>query len=342
MRRANGSGSVYKLSGKRRKPWIARVTTGWSDAGKQQYKNIGTYATKKEAQAALETYFYIPEAATEMTFKEAYESWRDQGNVKEATLQAYNAAFKKLTRIYDLNMSDFTLDIMQEAVDTPPVTYATASAVKKVLSASISYAYSHDCCPASRKELLTFVKLPERVPVQNRRPFTDDEIQACIDQKAWGAVCLLFTGLRIDEFLSLKMEDIHLDEGWIHVSKSKTKAGIRDVPLPDRLIPIFRKWMESDLFRKSADVFSYHWKSYPVLRNHVRHECRHTYITKLKTAGVDLTLISKLVGHSGTVTETVYTHYTIDQLRGVVNEVFEKYLPISLDDEAGPIYRLAA
>lgn len=277
-----------------------------------------------------------------MTFKQAFESWREQENVSKGTMQAYAAGFKKLSRIYNVNMSDFTLDIMQDAVDTPPVTYATASAIRKVISAAISYAYAHDCCPASRRELMKYIKMPERIPVQDRKPFTDDEIQACIDQKAWGAVCLLFTGLRIEEFLSLNVEDIHLDEGWIHVSKSKTKAGIRDVPLPDRLIPIFRKWMESDLFRKSVDVFAYHWKDYPVLKDHVRHECRHTYITKLKTAGVDLTLISKLVGHAGSVTETVYTHYSIDQMRAVVNEVFDKYLPISLDEKAEPIYRLAA
>lgn len=30
MRNANGFGSVYKLSGKRRKPWIARKTKGWA------------------------------------------------------------------------------------------------------------------------------------------------------------------------------------------------------------------------------------------------------------------------------------------------------------------------
>lgn len=184
--------------------------------------------------------------------------------------------------------------------------------------------------------------MPERVPVQQRTLFTDDEIQACIDQKAYGAVILLFTGLRIDEFLSLQVEDIHLDEGWIHVSKSKTKAGIRDVPLPDRLIPFFKKWMESDLFRKSVDVFNYHWKGYPVLKDHVRHECRHTYITKLTTAGVDQRLIKKLVGHSGTITEDIYTHYKIDDLRAVVNEVFNKYLPLDLDQNDEAVYYLSA
>ena len=29
MKLANGMGSVYKLSGRRRKPWVARKTKGW-------------------------------------------------------------------------------------------------------------------------------------------------------------------------------------------------------------------------------------------------------------------------------------------------------------------------
>ena len=30
MKLPNGFGSVYKLSGKRRNPWVARKTTGWT------------------------------------------------------------------------------------------------------------------------------------------------------------------------------------------------------------------------------------------------------------------------------------------------------------------------
>ena len=37
MKNENGSGSVYKLSGKRRKPWVATVTTGYEN-GKQKEK----------------------------------------------------------------------------------------------------------------------------------------------------------------------------------------------------------------------------------------------------------------------------------------------------------------
>ena len=40
MRLANGFGSVVYLGKKRRKPYGARVTVGWTDEGKQKYKYI--------------------------------------------------------------------------------------------------------------------------------------------------------------------------------------------------------------------------------------------------------------------------------------------------------------
>lgn len=65
MRKPNGYGSVYKLSGKRRKPWCVRITEGWDidlQSGKviQKRKVVGTYATKEEAENSLEDYTNHP------------------------------------------------------------------------------------------------------------------------------------------------------------------------------------------------------------------------------------------------------------------------------------------
>lgn len=52
MKLPNGFGSVYKLSGNRRKPYRAIVTERWQiDTGKwkQKRKTIGYYESKKEA-----------------------------------------------------------------------------------------------------------------------------------------------------------------------------------------------------------------------------------------------------------------------------------------------------
>ena len=56
MKNPNGYGSGYKLSGNRRRPWTARVTVGWTDDGKQKYKNIGYYEERSDAMIALAQY----------------------------------------------------------------------------------------------------------------------------------------------------------------------------------------------------------------------------------------------------------------------------------------------
>ena len=77
MRNPNGYGCVYKATGKRRKPYIARITIGWDDNGKQLFKSIGSFATSPEAQKALAEYNANPYDidAGKVTFAELYDQW---------------------------------------------------------------------------------------------------------------------------------------------------------------------------------------------------------------------------------------------------------------------------
>ena len=60
MRNPNGYGTVYKLKGRRRNPWAARVTVGKkvSESGRiyPNYQFIGYYRTRSEALDALAEY----------------------------------------------------------------------------------------------------------------------------------------------------------------------------------------------------------------------------------------------------------------------------------------------
>ena len=61
MKLPNGYGSVKKLSGKRRKPWIVEKTVGWDadlQTGKIKQKRIiiGYFPTKKEGLEALASF----------------------------------------------------------------------------------------------------------------------------------------------------------------------------------------------------------------------------------------------------------------------------------------------
>ena len=85
MKSPNGYGSVYKLSGKRRKPYGVRITSGWefdpiTQKQKQKFSIIGYAATKKEGLQMLAEYHMNPfdVSASKATFQEVYDRWSKQ------------------------------------------------------------------------------------------------------------------------------------------------------------------------------------------------------------------------------------------------------------------------
>ena len=61
MKRANGSGSVYKRKdARRRNPFVAVINLGFDNKGQRKKKIIGSFATFHEAQKALEIYNNTP------------------------------------------------------------------------------------------------------------------------------------------------------------------------------------------------------------------------------------------------------------------------------------------
>ena len=82
MRLPNGYGGVVKLSGARRRPYAARITTGWyynDQTGKrvQRYQILGYAATRAEALQILAHYndYPIDGASLKLTFADIYERW---------------------------------------------------------------------------------------------------------------------------------------------------------------------------------------------------------------------------------------------------------------------------
>ena len=86
MKLPNGFGSVYKLSGKkRRNPYVAKKTKGWEidpDTGKvkQLYITVGYYPTRKDALNALAEFNNNPYDVNvaKVTFADVYERWSDE------------------------------------------------------------------------------------------------------------------------------------------------------------------------------------------------------------------------------------------------------------------------
>ena len=147
----------------------------------------------------------------------------------------------------------------------------------------------------------------------------------------------LHTGMRRGEILGLQWDDVDFKSGMIHIRHNavitehettvndflKTAAGRRDVPLTEDLEQWLRaqkklahsKYVIAMENHKPLTKSSYRslWRliERELPEKHITaHLLRHTYITRLFEAGLDVKEVQYLAGHSTMdMTLKVYTHY---------------------------------
>lgn len=350
MRLPNGFGSVYKLSGNRRNPYVAKKTRGWEinpDTGKakQLYTVIGYYPSRKEALSALAEFNANPYDvnAAKVTFENVYERWSSEHfpTVSDSNVNGYRAAWNLCNKIARMRFVDVKLDHLQMIVDESGKNYPTLRKLKVLLGLMYKYAIIHEIIPKDRN-LVEYLNINKagNPNAYNRKPFSKEEVK-----RVWGAhesniyytviLMLLYTGCRISELLDLKKENINLKDHYFNIVKAKTEAGIRIVPIADKVLPFFEYWYNLNdceylLSTPDGDHFTYrnYYDSYwsPLIRalnmDHTPHCTRHTCVSMLTVAGVDDKVIKKIVGHKGqSVTEIVYTHFEIDELLDAINRI---------------------
>ncbi|MEV8236426.1 site-specific integrase [Rhodococcus sp. NPDC077669] len=147
---------------------------------------------------------------------------------------------------------------------------------------------------------------------------------------------LAYTGMRFGELMGLNVEDVDLVARRIRVRRSitqvggrlivgapKSKAGKRSIPIPRKLDTILRARIEGRVrtqpaiaspkgFRLGREnwVRSVDWRvrttqiGRPTLRIH---DLRHTYASLARSAGADLRLLQKTMGHAS-ITVTAHTY----------------------------------
>lgn len=350
MKMPNGYGSVYKLSGNRRKPWAARVTDGWvnnpkTKKSKQVYKFVGFYETRKEALKALADYntnpFNIDTA--NITFQEVYERWSSEHfpTVSDSNVKGYKAAFLLCAPIAGRRFVDVKLDDLQAVADNSGKNYPTLRKYKVLVGLMYKYAVIHEIIPKERNVVEYInIKKAGNPNAYNREPFSKEEVARIWEVKDSNiyytiVLMLIYTGCRISELLDLRKEDINLPERWFKVIAAKTEAGICTVPIAEKVVPFFDYWynLNSCEYLLSTPegkhfVYRNYYDSYwtPIIEvlgmKHRPHDTRHTCISLLASAGVDERVVKKIVGHKGQgVTQVVYTHFEIAELIDAINKI---------------------
>lgn len=324
MKNENGSGTVYKLKGKRRKPWVARVTTGYSLDGKQSRKTIGTFATKREAQEHLLKYNKNPLLFNKITFGEVKDMWWEEHKqkLKPLTIKNFVSQLKKLKDLDDTPIADINLLTLQKVCNDNNAVQTT----KAILNLIFEYALKYDFVSVNKCK---FIELADAKKTIERKIFTQEEIRELFSriettQKTEQKIIvvtliLIYTGIRIGEFLNLKNENIDLENKVIYIQESKTKAGERQIPISNKIIKLFclLERNKEYLYQRRYSTILSAFRKY--IKNHTIHDTRHTFASLLNNADANKTSITKLIGHSNfSITENIYTHKDLEELRKAV------------------------
>lgn len=353
MRNPNGYGSVYKLSGKRRRPWIVRKTIGYDEnTGHQKYITIGYYKTQAEANIALAEYNSAPYDLEigQKTFSEIYELWSKdffKEDTNRSTKKNYTNAYDHCSELYRMKMSEIRTHHLQHVLDEAESEFICTR--QRILFGKMyKWLIKNDAIKRNYAEGLEKPKSEAKEMVdETKKKFSTDELLRIWDAAEGNiyvqfVLMLIYSGVRINEILNLKKEDVHLEEQYFLIRHSKTAAGLRVVPIADAVLPFWKTFYErspqceylisTDNAQPMTDSNFRKRYWYPLKEklnfDHVVHETRHTCISLLKAANVNDTLIKKIVGHKSKMdlTEKTYTHYEITELVEAINKIEVKGL----------------
>ena len=211
------------------------------------------------------------------------------------------------------------------------------------LRAFYRFAENEKLLPANVAENLSLPRRWKRLP----KALTNDEIKKLLEPETpetpenlcdQAVLELAYaSGLRLAELKNLRLEQLHLDAGFINVIGKGNKE--RVVPVGKLAVEALNRYVEAGrpklvTPKSPANVFLTRrgtpfaavtlWlhikqrvRRAGVSRNITPHMLRHSFATHLLEHGADLRVIQELLGHANISTTEIYTHVTGNRLRDI-------------------------
>ncbi len=268
------------------------------------------------------------------------------------TIESYERDIKKyISYLKDQNI-DFIntarMDIISYLSYLNKDGLSPASAARNIVSLRSFYKFL-----LSEKEISSDptenIELPKR---WNRLPKTlaYDEIERLITHNKGNdpsgirddaMIELLYaSGLRVSELVSLRINNVNLEAGYlITIGKGKKE---RIVPIGEVALEKIQKYLFSGraglLKGRASDYIFVTWSGRPMTRQGFwklikkyakeagvkkpfsPHTLRHSFATHLLERGADLRAVQMMLGHSDISTTQIYTHVTRERLKKVHSE----------------------
>lgn len=368
-RRPNGSGTVVKLSGRRRKPFCAKVTLDERNLqnGEKKRLVIGTFETYQEALNALSLYSLtvnntISKKEAMEIDPEVYQKVQDKMSKKVPTFldiyyildkdefsllspqtqNSMHGAIKHLKKLHYLKIDQITLRMIQDVFDEDGSNHSTQVHMKTICTKVFRYAVVNQYIERN-DDYTSYIRIAKYEESDMHRPYTINEILAlkkADTPEAHIMLIFIYTGVRINELLNIKRDNIHIDEKCdddgterlisYMITGSKTKAG------KNRIVPIhddIKQYVIDELLKpekRLVDVTYANFTTRTVLikvnkllnTHHTMHDTRQTFATLCQMNNLNVYIRKKVLGHRmNDITFDVYTNESKNRLWTEINKI---------------------
>lgn len=182
-------------------------------------------------------------------------------------------------------------------------------------------------------------RLPKALSVDQMKDLLGTEADTSLWQRDSAMLELLYSsGLRVSEIISLRVNDLTFEGGFIRVTGKGSKerivpfnsrAGVKILSYMKDLRPRLLKRRESPyLFLTARGIPMTRQRFWQALKTYGRkvgvdvtpHAVRHSFATHLLEGGADLRSVQKMLGHADIATTQIYTKVTAERIRRVYRE----------------------
>lgn len=343
MRKPNRYGTVYKLGGKRRKPYIARAYTGKDEYGKAIYKTIGYYESKSKANTELEKYNESPYDidARKLTFKEVFNLYFNEHkkDISESRQKDIISKFNILQSFHKEIFIKLRPVHYQLFFDEYGKTHkkGTLSTIKSLIKQIYKFAIMNDISVKNYGDGIVL----RGINGSEQNFFTDLEVEKIKKAagKVEGADILLFmcfTGIRPQELFNITKFNIDFEKGLITGVGVKTDAGKNKKIV---ILDIFKPYLKEKYDKATDYIFTtkngkkltymnFLETIYKPLLNELNlaykspKACRHYFATLANQKGIDSKALQTAMGHTDiNLTKKVYTHVPNEFLNKEIKKI---------------------
>jgi integrase/recombinase XerD len=179
-------------------------------------------------------------------------------------------------------------------------------------------------------------RLPKALSFEDIKTLLETEVKSERYIRDAAMLELMYSsGLRVSEIISIKINDLNFEAGFLRVFGKGSKERI--VPMNKRAADKIKKYMlelRPSLLKGRQSPFLYltgrgtpmtrqrFWQALKRLGNLAGlkitpHSIRHSFATHLLDGGADLRSVQKMLGHSDISTTQIYTKVSADRIRKV-------------------------